>query len=241
MATLEYLWLGRVPYRKAWALQRRLAAARAREEIDDLLLLVEHPAVYTMGRTGSADHVPSGPQHLRSLGADYVDVDRGGSVTFHGPGQLVAYPILRIADVFPLAGHPGRGDVLAHLRALEAALIDAVAAYGVAAERRPPFTGIWVGEAKLAAIGVKLASGVTTHGAALNVSTDLGWFAEVIPCGISGAGVCSLESLGVRPVPRLHDVAGRVAVDFAAVTGRALVRAGGHVQSVIAEDRAVTV
>src|SRR5450631_423095 len=189
MATLEYLWLGRVPYREAWALQRRLAAARARDEIDDLLLLVEHPAVYTMGRTGSADHVPSGPEHLRSLGADYVDVDRGGSVTFHGPGQLVAYPILRIADVFPLAGHPGRGDVVAHLRALEGALIDAVAAYGVAAERRPPFTGIWVGEAKLAAIGVKLASGVTTHGAALNVSTDLGWFAEVIPCGISGAGV----------------------------------------------------
>jgi len=225
MATLEYLWLGRVPYREAWALQRRLAAARARDEIDDLLLLVEHPAVYTMGRTGSADHVPSGPEHLRSLGADYVDVDRGGSVTFHGPGQLVAYPILRIADVFPLEG----------------ALIGAVAAYGVAAERRPPFTGIWVGEAKLAAIGVKLASGVTTHGAALNVSTDLGWFAEVIPCGISGAGVCSLESLGVRPVPRLHDVAGRVAVDFAAVTGRALGRAGGHVQSVIAEDRAVTV
>jgi lipoyl(octanoyl) transferase len=241
MATLEYLWLGRVPYREAWALQRRLAAARARDEIGDLLLLVEHPAVYTMGRTGSADHVPGGPEHLRALGADYVDVDRGGSVTFHGPGQLVAYPILRIADVFPLAGHPGRGDVLAHLRALEGALIDAVAAYGVAAERRPPFTGIWVGEAKLAAIGVKLASGVTTHGAALNVSTDLGWFAEVIPCGISGAGVCSLESLGVRPVPRLHDVASRVAVDYAAVTGRALVRAGGNVQSVIAEDRAVTV
>src|SRR5665213_3620734 len=131
MATLDYLWLGRVPYRKAWALQKRLAAARARDEIDDLLLLVEHPAVYTMGRTGSADHVPSGPEHLRSLGADYVDVDRGGSVTFHGPGQLVAYPILRIADVFPLAGHPGRGDVLAHLLVLEAALSDSGPAYGV--------------------------------------------------------------------------------------------------------------
>ena len=105
-----------------------------------------------------------------------------------------------------MAGDPGRGDVLAHLRALEEALIATVAAYGVVATRRPPYTGIWVGEEKLAAIGVKLASGVTTHGAALNVTTDLAWFAEVIPCGIEGAGVASLASLGVRPAPRLHDV-----------------------------------
>jgi lipoyl(octanoyl) transferase len=241
VATLEYLWLGRVPYRDAWALQRRLAAARAGGEIDDLVLLVEHPPVYTMGRTGSASHVPRGADHLVALGADYLEVDRGGSVTFHGPGQLVAYPILRIADVFPLADDPGRGDVVAHLRALEEALIATVAVYDVVAARRPPYTGIWVGEEKLAAIGVKLAAGVTTHGAALNVTTDLGWFGEVIPCGIPGAGVASLASLGVRPAPRLHDVAIRFATEFARAIGHQPRRAGDAVRTVVAEESAVPV
>lgn len=235
MATLEYLWLGRVRYGNAWALQRHLAAARARGDIDDLLLLVEHPPVYTMGRTGSPDHVPRGAGHLTSLGAEYVEVDRGGSVTFHGPGQLVAYPILEIAGVFPLAGDPARGDVVAHLRALEEALIATVSAYDVIATRRPPYTGIWVRDDKLAAIGVKLAAGVTTHGAALNVTTDLGWFGQIIPCGIADAGVASLASLGVRPAPRLHDVAVRLATEMARVIGRQPKRAGAGVRSAVAE------
>ena len=114
-----------------------------------------------------------------------------------------------------------------------------MAAYDVVAARRPPYTGIWVGEEKLAAIGVKLASGVTTHGAALNVSTDLGWFAEVIPCGIAGAGVASLASLGVRPAPRLHDVAVRFATEFARVIGRQPRPAGEAVRAAIAEAAAV--
>jgi lipoyl(octanoyl) transferase len=241
VATLEYLWLGRVPYLDAWALQRRLAAARASGGIDDFVLLVEHPPVYTMGRNGSASHVPLGTDRLISLGAEYVEVDRGGSVTFHGPGQLVAYPIMRIADVFPMASDPGRGDVVAHLRALEEALIGTVAAYDVVAGRRPPYTGIWVGEEKLAAIGVKLASGVTTHGAALNVTTDLAWFAEVVPCGIAGAGVSSLASLGVKPAPRLHDVAIRFAAEFARAIGRQPKRAGEAVRAVIRQEGAVPV
>ncbi len=219
MDVLEHLWLGRVPYRDAWTLQRRLAAARARGEVGDVLLLVEHPPVYTMGRTGSPAHVPS-VERLLSLGAEYLEVDRGGSVTFHGPGQLVAYPILELAGAHPLADHPGRGDVLAHLRALESALIATAAAWVVRAVRRPPYTGVWVGNEKLAAIGVKLASGVTTHGAALNVGTDLSWFGEVVPCGIEGAGVASLESLGVRPVPALEEVGARLAVELAAVLRR---------------------
>ncbi len=239
MATLEYLWLGRVGYSECWALQRQLAAARARGAIEDLVLLVEHPPVYTMGRNGSMDHVPGGVTHLRGLGAEYLDVDRGGSVTFHGPGQLVAYPILQIAGVFPLPGAVGLGDVVAHLRALEEALMATVAVYDVVATRRPPYTGIWVGESKLAAIGVKLASGVTTHGAALNVTTDLGWFGEVVPCGIVGAGVASLASLGVRPAPRLHDVAVRFATEFARVIGRQPRRAGEAVRAAIAEAVAV--
>ena len=241
MGTLEYLWLGRVPYGDAWALQRHLALARARGGIDDVVLLVEHPPVYTMGRNGSSDHVPGGAAHLVALGAEYVEVDRGGSVTFHGPGQLVAYPIFQIAGVFPMAGEPGRGDVVAHLRALEEALIATVGAYGVVATRRPPFTGIWVGEEKLAAIGVKLASGVTTHGAALNVTTDLGWFGEVIACGIPGAGVASLASLGVRPVPRLHDVAMRFATELGRVIGQQPRRAGDAVREAVAEAAAAGV
>ncbi|MDQ6856836.1 MAG: lipoyl(octanoyl) transferase LipB [Candidatus Dormibacteraeota bacterium] len=238
-SSLEYLWLGNVEYADAWVLQRHLAAARARADIGDVVLLVEHPPVYTMGRNGSPAHVPSGPEHLRSLGADYLEVDRGGSVTFHGPGQLVAYPIIQIAGVFPLAAEPARGDVVAHLRALEEALIATVAAYHVVAARRPPYTGIWVGNEKLAAIGVKLASGVTTHGAALNVTTDLAWFDEVIPCGIEGAGVASLASLGVRPPPRLHDVAVRFATELAQVVGRQPRAAGEAVRSAVTEAAAV--
>jgi lipoyl(octanoyl) transferase len=234
VATLEFLWLGRVPYRDAWALQQVLARARARGEIGDVLILLEHPPVYTMGRTGSVEHVPSGPAHLVELGAEYLEVDRGGSVTFHGPGQLVAYPILGIAGVFPLAEDPSRGDVVAHLRALEEALIGTAAAFGVEAVRRPPYTGIWVGSEKLAAIGVKLASGVTTHGAALNVTTDLSWFGEVVPCGIAGAGVASLASLGVRPAPPLHDVAVRLATELARVIEHEPKRAGEAVRTAIA-------
>jgi len=196
---LRHLWLGTVRYAEAWSLQVRLARARAAGELDaDCLLLLEHPPVYTMGRNGSPEHVPGGPERLRSLGADYLDVDRGGSVTFHGPGQLVAYPIVRLADVLPIPAHPGQGDVLRYVRALEEGLIGAAAAAGIAGSRRPPYTGVWVGGDKLAAIGVKLAHGVTVHGVALNVTTDLGWFAEVVPCGIPGAGVTSLERLGAE-------------------------------------------
>ena len=118
-------------------------------------------------------------------------------MTFHGPGQLVAYPIVRLAGLFPIPHHPAHGDVDRYLRALEAGLIATAAAYGVAVTRRPPYTGVWSGERKLGAIGVKLAGGVTTHGVALNVATDLTWFDRVTPCGIEGAGVASLESLGV--------------------------------------------
>jgi lipoyl(octanoyl) transferase len=151
-----------------------------------------------MGRNGSPEHVPGGAERLRSLGAEYLEVDRGGSVTFHGPGQLVAYPIVLLAGVLPIPGHPAHGDVLRYVRALEEGLIGAAAAAGVPGDRRPPYTGVWVGEDKLAAIGVKLSRGVTLHGVAVNVTTDLGWFAQVVPCGIPGAGVTSLERLGAE-------------------------------------------
>jgi lipoyl(octanoyl) transferase len=196
---LRWAWLGTVGYEDAWTLQREVALARRSGELaDDVVLLLEHPPVYTMGRQGEARHLGEGPAALRRAGAEFVEVDRGGSVTFHGPGQLVAYPIVRLAGLFPIPRHPAHGDVDRYLRALEAALIATAAAYGVGVSRRPPWTGVWAGDRKLGAIGVKLAGGVTSHGVALNVATDLTWFDRIIPCGIEGAGVASLNSLGAR-------------------------------------------
>jgi lipoyl(octanoyl) transferase len=195
--TLRWAWLGTVSYADAWALQREVALARCSAELsDDAVLMLEHPPVYTMGRQGEARHLGAGPEALEAAGAEFVEVDRGGSVTFHGPGQLVAYPIVRLAGVFPIPRHPAHGDVDRYLRALEASLIATAAEYGVAVTRRPPWTGVWAADRKLGAIGVKLAGGVTSHGVALNVATDLSWFDRITPCGIEGAGVASLETLG---------------------------------------------
>ena len=164
-------------------------------------------------------------ESLIAAGAEFLEVDRGGSVTFHGPGQLVAYPIVRLAGVFPIPGHPAHGDVDHYLRALEAALIATAASYRVEVTRRPPYTGVWAGTDKLGAIGVKLAGGVTSHGVALNVATDLGWFDRIIPCGIEGSGVASLESLGAPGhTPAL--VAPVLAGCLAAAFGRRLDDAG---------------
>lgn len=216
--TLTARWLGCVPYDEAWALQRELAGQRAVGRIGDQLILLEHPPVYTMGRGGEQRHLGGGPAALRAAGAEYVEVDRGGSVTFHGPGQLVAYPIVRLADIFPIPGHSAHGDVMRYVRALEQAVITTVAAFGVTAQRRPPYTGVWLGTAKLASIGVKLAGGVTQHGLALNVCTDLSWFDRITPCGIEDATATSLRALGADGVTP-HDVAPLLARQLALVFG----------------------
>jgi len=216
---LRWAWLGTVGYEDAWTLQREVALARRSGELpDDALLLLEHPPVYTMGRQGDARHLGAGPAALAAAGADFVEVDRGGSVTFHGPGQLVAYPIVRLAGVFPIPRHPAHGDVDRYLRALEASLIATAAEYGVAVTRRPPWTGVWSEDRKLGAIGVKLAGGVTSHGVALNVATDLSWFDRITPCGIEGAGVASLETLGA-PGHAPAEVAPVLATSLAEVFG----------------------
>jgi lipoate-protein ligase B len=220
---LRSVWLGTVPYATAWELQRTLAALRRDGAVDDCVLLLEHPPVFTMGRNGKSSHVPGGADRLRALGAEYLDVDRGGSVTFHGPGQLVAYPIVRLAEVFPVRDTPGQGDVLRYLRALETALCEVCVACGVGAGVRPPYTGAWVGGAKVAAIGVKLSGGVTQHGVALNVGDEpLRWFAEVVACGIEDGGVTSLQSCGasgsLTPQQLAPLLAGRLAAAFARVS-----------------------
>lgn len=213
-------WLGRVEYQEAWALQRWLAVRRAGGDIEDTLLLLEHPPVYTTGRRrGRRDRLLVSPE---ALGAPLLTVDRGGDITFHGPGQLVAYPIIGL-------GARPRG-AQAYVRRLEEVIIRTLAAYGINAGREEGLTGVWVGPDKIAAIGVRVsrpggAAGgwVTSHGLALNVNVDLDWFRRVVPCGIADRGVTSMERLLGLTVP-LTQVAERLARQFAAVFGRDVTR-----------------
>jgi lipoyl(octanoyl) transferase len=184
--------LGTVPYEPTWELQDELAEQRRQRRIGDRLLLLEHFPVYTIGRGGDETNLLATPQRLRELGAQFLRVDRGGDITFHGPGQLVAYPIVELRD--PL-------DLRRYVRSLEAAIIATAAAFGVEAHREDGLIGVWVeGRRKLAAIGVRVKRGVTTHGLALNVNTQLGWFAEMIPCGIADKEVTSLAAELGHPV-----------------------------------------
>ena len=184
--------LGTVPYQPTWELQDELAEQRRGRRIGDRLLLLEHFPVYTIGRGGDAGNMLATPDRLREIGAELIRIDRGGDITFHGPGQIVAYPIVELRD--PL-------DLRRYVRILEAAIIGTAAAFGVEAARLEGHPGIWVaGERKLAAIGVRVKRGVTTHGLALNVNTDLRWFDEMIPCGIPDKGVTSLSRELASPI-----------------------------------------
>ena len=182
---VDVVWLGRVPYGDALELQRRLALDRIAGRLShDRLLLLEHPPVVTLGRTSRAAHV------LRPEGVDQFEVERGGDVTYHGPGQLVGYPIL------DLTGY--RQDLHWYLRTLEQTLIEALASLGISAERHPGFTGVWTagGTRKIASIGVHVKQWVTWHGFALNVTTDLDAFDRIVPCGIAGVEMTSVEREG---------------------------------------------
>jgi len=192
---LEVRRLGVVPYDEALALQRALVEERRAERIPDLLLLVQHPAVITLGVKGDGgrSHIVAPPEHLARLGIAVHEAGRGGDVTYHGPGQLVGYPILDLK--------PDRQDVHRYVRDLEAVLIRMAADYGVTAGRIEGLTGAWVGAEKLAAIGVRISRWITSHGFAFNVSTNLDHFRLIVPCGIGDRGVTSLETLTGRTIP----------------------------------------
>jgi lipoyl(octanoyl) transferase len=193
---LPELWTvraGTVPYRRAWAWQRALAERRAAGDIPDTVLLLEHPHVYTIGKRGSDADVLADPAWLAAQGAEVVRSDRGGQVTYHGPGQLVGYPITLLDP------HP---DVWRFVGRVEQALIDVAAAFGLEARgERGDLTGVWVGDAKLGAIGMRVSRGVTTHGFALNCATDLAYFNAIVPCGLPEVAACSLSGLLGREVP----------------------------------------
>jgi lipoyl(octanoyl) transferase len=184
MSELAVCELGMVEYREAFALQERLRDARAAEEIADVLLLLEHPPVYTRGRRSEPGELPMGEAWYLTQGIDVVDTDRGGKITYHGPGQLVGYPIMRV------------DDVVAFVRAMERAIVAALADAGLQARARPDegpdFTGVWVDDRKIASIGVHVSRGVTTHGFAVNVENDLQPFEWIVPCGLEDVRMTSV-------------------------------------------------
>lgn len=211
---LAVIHLGRVAYARAEEIQRDLVARRRREEMGDVLLLLEHPPVVTLGRNAKAEHVLASAAELRRSGVELFHCDRGGDVTYHGPGQLVGYPILDLRRL-------GMGPV-AYMRALEEAHIQVAAGYGLRAERIASMTGVWLTRPprKLVAMGIHVSRGITSHGFALNVAPDLELFQRVIvPCGLAGQGVTSLARELGQPVEME-----RVRRDVAWQLGRVLAR-----------------
>jgi lipoyl(octanoyl) transferase len=212
MTSESRLWvvrLGTMPYADALDTQRAAARARIAGEIpEDLLLLVEHPPVVTLGRSARDAHLLASPALLAARGVEVFEVERGGDVTFHGPGQLVGYPII------DLKRH--KRDLHWYLRQVEEALIVGLAGYGIAGERNPGYTGVWTQGRKIASIGVHARDWVTWHGFALNVSTDLAFFDLIVPCGISGVTMTSIERETGRSVP-MEEVEHAVADAFGRV------------------------
>jgi lipoyl(octanoyl) transferase len=204
--------LGTLGYQEGLDLQKQLVDERKAGLIADQLLLLEHPAVVTLGVKTRNDrsHVLATPEALAAAGVGLFETGRGGDVTYHGPGQLVGYPIIDLK--------PDRCDVHRYVRDLEEVLIRAVASFGIAAARVPGLTGIWVGDAKLAAIGVRISRWVTSHGFALNVNTDLSQFDLIVPCGITDKGVTSMAQQLSRPV-QMAEVEDAVIRSFVDVFG----------------------
>ncbi len=187
MHEIKVIDAGLVPYAVADEWQRDLHKRRVEQKISDVVLLVEHPHVYTLGRGFKPEHLPTSRDELTRRSIEVFEADRGGSITYHGPGQLVVYPILDL-------GRPGKDfpDSLKYLRTLEEAIIRTARHFGVVSTRREGMTGVWVGDAKLASIGVNISRGVSKHGLAVNVCTDLDYFSGMVPCGMPGS-VTSLE------------------------------------------------
>ena len=220
MKELLVVDLGLVEYGAAWELQRRVVAARKAGGVPDVLLLCEHPHVITLGRNGKRTNLLASDHVLGQMGVSFFETNRGGDITYHGPGQLVGYPILNLSEI--------RRDVGWYVRSLEEAMIRASADLGVSGRRVAGRTGVWVDggkevkeikdEEKLAAIGVHLSRWVTSHGFAYNVSTDLRYFDLIVPCGIAGKRATSLEKLLGRRV-EIKEVAPRIAAHLGAIFG----------------------
>jgi len=216
MTKCTVLDLGRLDYGSALEVQQRVVAERKQGTVGDHLLLVEHPHVITLGRNGHMENLLASDEILTRAGISFYPTDRGGDVTYHGPGQLVGYPILDLRE--------WQRDVGAYVRSLEQAIIDTVADYGIAAGRIPKLTGVWVGERKIAAIGVHISRWVTSHGFALNVTTDLSYFQYIVPCGLTKP-VTSMAALGARAT--VEEVGRTLAAHFGRIFEREMTLAEG--------------
>jgi lipoyl(octanoyl) transferase len=215
LRTLEVRRLGLVPYGEAMELQKSLVEERRADRIPDTLLLLEHPHVITLGvkARNTLANVRADAAELTALGVELHESGRGGDVTYHGPGQLVGYPILDL--------RPDRCDVHRYVRDLEDVLIRTVGGFGLDAGRVPGLTGVWVGDEKIAAIGIRISRWITSHGFALNVATNLDYFGLIVPCGITDRGVTSLEARVGRPIA-LDEVIAPLVSHFASVFARAI-------------------
>ncbi|MEW6125627.1 MAG: lipoyl(octanoyl) transferase LipB [Acidobacteriota bacterium] len=213
----EAQYLGRVPYSEGLGLQERAVEELKENSGNERLFLLEHNHVFTLGRSAKASHILLNQETLNSRGIEVFEIGRGGDVTYHGEGQLVGYPIINLK--------PDRQDVHRYVRDLEEVLIRAIAEYGIEGARIRGLTGVWVGDKKIAAIGVRIARWITSHGFALNVNTDLNYFKMIVPCGITDKGVTSIEKLLGRPVD-LSEVAQKVSGHFASVFERHLINPG---------------
>jgi len=183
--TLTYCDLGFIDYKEAWDLQKEIFLKRVSGEVEDYLLLLEHPNTYTLGKTAHRENLKGSEEYLKVNNISVYDIDRGGDITYHGPGQIVGYPIIDLNNWFK--------DTHKYLRALEEVIIKTCIEYGLNCERNPKYTGVWIGDRKIAAIGIKVSRWITMHGFAFNVNTDLNLFNGIIPCGIQDKSVTSLS------------------------------------------------
>ena len=182
---LTYCNLGFIDYKEAWDIQKEIFSKRVSGEVEDVLLLLEHPNTYTLGKTAHKENLKGSEHYLMENNISVYDIDRGGDITYHGPGQIVGYPIIDLNNWFK--------DTHKYLRALEEVIIKTCFEYGLKCERNPKHTGVWIGDKKIAAIGIKVSRWITMHGFAFNVNTDLNLFNGIIPCGIQDKSVTSLS------------------------------------------------
>jgi lipoate-protein ligase B len=209
------VWCGRLPYGEALDLQMQICGLKKRGFDRDVLLLLEHPPTITLGRNAKRDHLLVGEKLLQSRGVGLWNVDRGGDITYHGPGQLIGYPILSLRI--------GERDVHGYMRKLEESLIAVLAGYGIEGVREPQFTGVWTHKGKIAAMGVHISRWITRHGFALNVNTDLSFYDLIVPCGIVGKDVTSVQKLLSHAVD-LEEIANQYVLKFGPIFNRNMVR-----------------
>lgn len=213
------IWCGILPYSQALELQLRICSLKKRGYNKDALLLLEHPPVITLGRSADRKNLLVDEFYLKTRGVDLRETDRGGDITFHGPGQLVGYPILAL--------QPDERDVRDYMRRLEESLIRTLDAFGIESTRNAGFTGVWTKSGKIAAMGIHLSRWITRHGFALNINTDLSYFDLIIPCGITGGGVTSMQKLLERRL-EIQAVAQKYIVEFGTVFNRHIIKTDEH-------------